>query len=218
MATTFMNLELPVVSVTLGPEWANEVNAAFETIDEHDHSSGKGTKIKPTGLDINTDLDLQSNRIFALKSTKYNDQTVTLTGASNSNSIFTNNGNLYFTNGSGTAVQITSGGAVVSVPGAVDSFQFNNFTSDVSIAPVDNYVFLSMDTTAARVVTLPLASSVSSGRIYVIKDASGLAETNNITVSCSGSDNLDGAASQIMNSNYSTLYVIGNGVDKWFIL
>jgi len=92
MATTFMNLSLPTVSVTLGPEWANEINQAFEVVDAHDHSSGNGTKIKPTGIDINAQVDFQDNRIINLQASKYMDQSAALTGAVNSNSTFTVNG------------------------------------------------------------------------------------------------------------------------------
>ena len=54
MATTpNMTLDLPVVSTTPGPTWATAVNEAFDTVDTHDHSTGNGVKITPTGLNIN---------------------------------------------------------------------------------------------------------------------------------------------------------------------
>lgn len=213
-----MNLTLPVPTVTLGPEWATELNQALTDVDAHDHSSGKGTKIKPNGIDINSDLDYQNYRAIGLKASKYGNQVATLTGATNSNSVYTVSDNLYFTNGAGVAVQITSGGSVVSVPGATTTLQFNNFSSDVTIAPADPYVYLAMDMSAIRTVTLPLASSVASGRIYVIKDSTGQSETNTLTIAASGADTVDGAASQTINSNYATTFVIGNGVNGWLIV
>ena len=61
MATSFLNLTLPTVTVTLGPTWATQINAAFEVIDEHDHTSGKGVQIPTAGLNINDDLDFNDN-------------------------------------------------------------------------------------------------------------------------------------------------------------
>ena len=63
MATTNMNLTLPTVSITVGPEWATLLNAALTDIDAHDHTSGKGVKITPAGLNINADLELNGNAI-----------------------------------------------------------------------------------------------------------------------------------------------------------
>jgi hypothetical protein len=50
MATPNMNLTLPVVGVTPGPTYATQNNAAFTTIDAHDHSAGKGAPISTSGL------------------------------------------------------------------------------------------------------------------------------------------------------------------------
>lgn len=215
--TNFMNLELPTVSTTLGPEWAIELNAAFETVDSHDHSSGKGTPVTPAGMNINVDLDFDGNRASFLKSTKYNDQLSTLIGVDNVNSVFTYLGNLYYTNNSGIAVQITSGGSVVTTPSTVQAWQYDLFASDVSISPSDNFVFMDMDTSAARVVTLPLASGVASGRFYIIADGSGSSETNSITINTQGGDTLQGGSSLVINSNFGVYMITGNGVSKWAI-
>ena len=128
MATTnFMNIDLPTVSVTLGPEWATEINAAITTIDEHDHTSGKGTTIPTAGLNINADLSYNSSyKATDLLSTQYTSQGATLTGASNINSVYAVSGNLYFTNGSGTAVQVTDGGALVATPSTFSTLELTD--------------------------------------------------------------------------------------------
>jgi len=116
------------------------------------------------------------------------------------------------------AIQLTSGGSIVAVPGSVDSLQSDSFNSDVTIAPVDNYVIMLIDTSASRTITLPLASAVSNGRIYIIKDATGTSESNPITVATSGADTLDGAASQSFSSAYGTFMVSANGTTSWNII
>ena len=90
-------------------------------------------------------------------------------------------------------------------------------SSSLTIGNADTFVYLIVDTTVARTITLPLASGVSAGRIYIIKDSSGQSETNNISLAIQGSDTVDGASSQTLNSNYGSWTIVGDGVDKWYI-
>lgn len=218
MSTTFMNLNLPQVLTTLGPEWAQQIVDAFDVVDEHDHSSGKGVKIKPSGIDINTDLSFADFRAIDLEATQYSSLDSALTGASNANSIHSVSGDLYFTNASGTAIQITSGGSIVSSPAAVQTLEITNLSTDLVISPSDTFVFILTDTNAAREITLPLASSVSAGRIYAICDKNGLSETNAITLDVQGSDTIQGSSSHDLTSPYATTWVIGDGISKWYFL
>jgi len=48
--TTNMGLDLPVVGVTTGPDWATKINTAFGVIDVHDHTAGKGIQISNAGV------------------------------------------------------------------------------------------------------------------------------------------------------------------------
>lgn len=60
--TPHMNLDLPTVSTTIGPDWAQQLNEAIGSdgtgIDGHDHSSGKGVPITPAGMDVTDDIDM----------------------------------------------------------------------------------------------------------------------------------------------------------------
>lgn len=215
MATNFLGLNLPTVSVTVGPDWANEVNAAFEVIDSHDHTSNKGARVPSAGLNINAELDFQSNPISNLSQLKLISNDSTLTGASNANSMAVTNGDLYYTNSSGTAVQITSGGSVVTSAGALQTVETQAVSSNITISPSDTFVFLLVDTSASRTVTIPLANSVASGRIYIIKDSTGSANTNAITVNAQGSDTIDGESSFTYDSDLGSFWVIGDGNNSW---
>ena len=218
MATNFLGLDLPTVSVTLGPEWATKINDAFEVIDLHDHSSGKGVQVPTSGLNINANLDFNEYKPFDLMATQYKSQASELTGSSNINSVYVKTGDLYYTNNSGVAVQITSGGSVVTSAGAIQTVEIQGIVGDVVIGPADTYVYLTVDTTSARQITLPLANSVASGRIYIIKDISGQANTNNITLVTQGSDTIDGSSSNyIYDSDYGSFWVVGDGVDAWYV-
>jgi len=217
MSTQFMILNLPVPTVTLGPAWAEELNVALELIDSHDHSANKGVKVKPNGMNINDNLDIQENELENVSALELFDLSVALSGISNANKVHAVSGNLYFTNGSGTAVQITDGGAIVSSPGAAELFQTVQVSSNLTISAVDTFVYLIVDTSVGRTITLPLASSVSPGRIYIVKDASGLADTNAITINAAGADLIDGSASFSLDEEYGLRMFVTDGASNWNI-
>jgi len=73
-------------------------------------------------------------------------------------------------------------------------------------------------TAAARTITLPLANAVPAGWQTTVKDESGGALTNNITIARAGADTIDGATSNVINLNYGSRTVYSDGVSKWFII
>jgi hypothetical protein len=124
-------------------------------------------------------------------------------------------GDLYFTNGSGISVQITSGGSIVATPGQVQTLEYTVVNTNLTISSSDTFVFLSVDTTSSRTITLPLASSVASGRIYYVKDATGNSNANVLTVDASGADLIDDAADLDIQSDYASVGFISDGVSNW---
>jgi hypothetical protein len=216
--TPFMNLVLPTPSVTLGPEWADALNTALNTVDEHDHSDGKGTRVKTAGLDINADLNFNEFSAFGLKSVRLAEQVATLSGSSNALSLFSYAGDLYYTSGAGTPVQLTSGASIIPTPSAVSALTYTPITSSTVIAPTDTFVVMGVSTAAPRTITLPSAALVAGGRIFWIKDETGGAESNPITILPDGSDSIDGALSLTINSAYGCAFLLTNGVDKWMLI
>lgn len=69
-------------------------------------------------------------------------------------------------------------------------------------------------TAAVTSLTLPSAQVVS-GRTIIIKDASGNAGANNITIDTGGSETIDGAATLVMSTNYQTVKLYSDG-SNWF--
>jgi len=217
MATPFMNLDLPTVSVTLGPDWATDLNTAIETIDSHDHTSGNGAQIPTSGININANLDFNDFSATDLLSTKFTSQGSPLSGASNANSVSVSSGNLYYVNGSGVSVQITSGSSLSSTPSSLSTVEYQSVTSNLVIGSGDSFSYLAVDTTSPRSITLPLASAVDTGRVYIIKDISGQSNTNNITVTAAGSDVIDGSATATLDSNFGSIFLVGDGSGNWYI-
>lgn len=110
-----MNLTLPDPTVTPGPTWATELNAAVTTVDSHDHTPGKGVKVPTDGININSDLSLNSHSAVSVKTTSYDNQPSTL-AASVVSSTYVVGGDLYYNNGSGQPVQVTNGSSVLANP------------------------------------------------------------------------------------------------------
>lgn len=81
----------------------------------------------------------------------------------------------------------------------------------------DSVLHVSYTGTAA-VTNLKLLSSIcQNGRLVFIKDSGGNAGFNNITITTEGIELIDGSATLVINSNYSsvTLYAYGS---NWYII
>ena len=77
---------------------------------------------------------------------------------------------------------------------------------------VDEY-FLGVIYDGATTITLPASTA---GKVYIIKDAVGDAETNPITIVATGST-IDGVGSYILNINWSSVSMVYNGIE-WNVI
>ncbi len=117
MITPNMILTLPDVSTTPGPLWASQLNAALDLVDAHDHTTGHGALVPTAGLDINADLSFAAHSATDLFATIYVDQLgVTPSFASG---VYVSQNDLWFKNGYGAAVQLTSGASIVGAGGTI---------------------------------------------------------------------------------------------------
>ena len=87
-------------------------------------------------------------------------------------------------------------------------------TTSYSVGVLDYYIGINGTSVTA---TLPLGSSVPLGKTYFIKDESGNALINNITIAATSPNTIDGSASVIINRNYMALQVIWSG-SFWSII
>jgi len=72
--------------------------------------------------------------------------------------------------------------------------------------------------TGSLTLSLPNASTLSNGQVYIIKDEGGMADTKTITISCSvGSQTIDGSSTMIIESPYAAVNIYCNGLDKYYI-
>jgi hypothetical protein len=70
--------------------------------------------------------------------------------------------------------------------------------------------------TAAAAIMLA-TNQVVKGRTVTIKDATGDAAINNITLTTQGSELIDGQATYVINTNYEAVTLYSDGVN-WFII
>jgi hypothetical protein len=121
MTTSNMSLNEPSVGVTTGPTWATETNANWELLDAHDHTSGKGVQLTPSALNINADMEFNQNSATELKNAVLDNDIHASASGDTNYSVYSYGANLYWRNGSGTAVQITNGASLNSTGGAITS-------------------------------------------------------------------------------------------------
>jgi hypothetical protein len=211
MPTPNMNLDLPVVSTTLGPEWASLLTAALELVDAHDHSSGKGSKITPAGILINALFDLNGQNLTDANS--YGIENRASADTSNLGSLQRLNNNLYWITPSGASVQITSG-STLSNAGLLTAFSPGSYP--YTLLSTDTAKVVLVNTTSARTLNLPAASEGEF--YYYIKDATGSAQTNNITIAPNGSDQIENVNSNfLIDYNNGSFGIISDGISKWAI-
>ena len=93
----------------------------------------------------------------------------------------------------------------------------NNSWNDNIITKTSNYtiqrdeIILNSNASTSVTYTLPLANLYHENRIYTIKDISGTAKTNNITIQRQGSDTIDGTTSVVINANYGSVSFYSDG-------
>ena len=80
-----------------------------------------------------------------------------------------------------------------------------------------NDVLLGVSGSTAIQIRLPAASGYTSGQYFTVKDESGNANVNNITILITGSDTIDGQPSIVLESPYAAVNIYTNGSNKFFI-
>ena len=108
-------------------------------------------------------------------------------------------------------INVGSGNQIIG--GNPSPVSVTNVTTPTYTALATDY-FLCVNTTV-NTVTITLPSGIL-GTVYIIKDCSGNADTNNITVVGTGGQLVDGSTATI-NSPYGSISLIYNGSD-WSIV
>ncbi len=108
-------------------------------------------------------------------------------------------------NGTGVNPTWQNSGSVL----AVTSVSYTQ--SPYTALTTDYYLKCSVPTTPFNPLTINLPAAPTTGQAFVIKDASGHAFTNHITIAPLGGVLIDGSASYVLNKNYQSASVLFDG-------
>lgn len=196
MASTIspnMNLVIPTVGSQPGPQYATNVNSSLTIIDGHDHSTGNGVQITPSGININAILSM-NNQILS------NIQALTLFAQvtpPGDLSIYASGDDLYYVDGSGNNVRITQSGSVAGASGTITglpsgtasaSFAAGTFTFQAATATganIDGASYILRNNTASS-FGLTLSPPLAMGANYTLTLPAVPAQTNVMTIDNSG--------------------------------
>ena len=116
--TPNMGLPNPVPGVDPGPDYANNLQSCFNILDQHNHSNANGVQINPAGININTPLPFNNNQAQSLQAAIFTPQA----SFAPLDSIYVKtDGNLYYNDGAGNVVQLTTAGAVNATSSGISS-------------------------------------------------------------------------------------------------
>jgi len=173
-----MNLLVPSVGLTSGPQYASDLNQSLNTIDMHNHTVGLGVPVPTSGLNINADLPLNSFSLTLVNTVRCNSLSASLANISpNVGAIYVYGNELYYNDWSGGhQVQITNNGSVNAATGSItglsspasvnfsgSTFVFQSNTSTAAAIDVGNIIVRSTNASLnAYGVTLQVPASITS--------------------------------------------------------
>jgi hypothetical protein len=122
----------------------------------------------------------------------------------------------------GARLGIGSTGQILTVSGGLPSWQSFSLnpvvvasSTGATLTAADSNKIYLVDTSSARSFQLP---SPAAGLIYTIKDATGQAATNNISILRAGSEQIEGiAATKLLQTNWGCFKIVSDGTN-WFIV
>ena len=173
-----MSLIVPTVSVDPGPDWANNLNASLSIIDQHNHSSGSGVQISQNGISLTSSaapfnsLAFNTTNAYGLRGVKFAPQGSPLALSTDIGMLYESGVDLYYNDGSGNQIRITSAGSVTGATGTISGLPSGTASASYSAG---TFIFQSATSTAANI----------DGASYVFRNSS--ASSYGITVQPTGS-------------------------------
>ncbi len=117
--STNMDLPIPTVSTAPGPEYAQLLNQCLTQIDQHDHTSGSGVPINPSGININADLPFNDNNATELRSVRFQTQVNPLGQGTDIGCAYVSGADFYYNDTSGNQIRLTQAGSPAGAPGSI---------------------------------------------------------------------------------------------------
>jgi hypothetical protein len=110
----------------------------------------------------------------------------------------------------GTGITITPGANTITIANSAVTPNYTNVNTSPYTVLANDY-YLSVDSSGGPII-LRFPDTPTLSKTYVVKDRLGTSGTNSITITTpSGIDLIDGATSFVMNTNFESVFIIGNG-------
>lgn len=183
--TSNMNLNLPTVSVTIGPTWASQLNTALTVVDDHNHTSGKGVLIPSAGLNINDDLSFNGHNVVSPRAIQLENLVSVPNTVNDIATIAAVNDELYYIDGAGNQIQITSGGSLNAAALGAIGGDYGVSTALLAFYNInETFVFTKDTNEAAPIDCGPIAirDIAANANSVTIKSPVGLASDYDLTL------------------------------------
>jgi hypothetical protein len=182
-----MSLPVPIVGVDPGPDWASNYNASLSILDQHNHSSGSGVQINQSGINLTANattfdsLNFNTSNAYGLRSVKFVNQSSTLGLSTDVGSLYESGSNLYFNNGAGVPVQLTSGNSIVGTAGSISGLPSGTASASYSGG---TFTFQSATSTPAafNVGPITIGQQVASPNQITIQSPNSLSASYQLTL------------------------------------
>jgi hypothetical protein len=95
---------------------------------------------------------------------------------------------------------------------------YTRISSNLTLALGSNYA---VDTTAPRILTLPVLAGLADQAVITVADLTGLSQTNNITIQASGSDRINGLVSNpvtVASNRAKVEFVVDQVAGTWQLI
>lgn len=240
--TPLMNLIESTIGIDSGLLWEQNLNASLTIIDGHNHSSGSGAQITPSGLNVNAPLTFSNQPAIDLQAVVLNPQISLATLYA----LYSIGNDLYFNDGVSNIIKLTSGGAVNATNSGISSGTATaSFVSSVLVVnaaantPANiqggsillgnnalNSKFLTLSPPSAMganfnltLPSLPVSNSFvfldSSGNFGTKTAPSTPAATSFVTIDSSGNYAAGGVVATAIPSVYGTAFGYTNASCNW---
>ena len=204
-----MGLTIPTVSVDPGPDWATNINASLQAIDQHNHSPNNGAQINQAGINLLStgapydSLGFNQTNAFNLRSARFFPQTAPLnpsTVPSDIGCIYVAGADLYYNDTNNNQVQLTSGGAPAGGAGTItglpsgtagakyssSTFTFTKATSTAANVDAGSYILRNSSASSYGLTLQPPNSLAANYSITLPANPASLSSTSFLTLDSSG--------------------------------
>jgi hypothetical protein len=215
MTTPNLGLIQDTPGVTPGMTEAEDAEENKETLDDHNHSPGKGERVPTLGILINDDLTFNSYAATELRMARFDNLSAEPTAGDDIRAVYVYDNNLYFIRHDGTKVKITNGGVLNASALNADTYVQQSVTTNLSVGNGAAYTQLIVDSSVgALTIDFAPCAGYSAGRYFIITDIGNGA--NAITITPDVSDTINGiAGSRTFKLKYGEVKLTRVATTKW---